>query len=37
MPGTCKFCKIVRGEARAFVVFEDEVSVAFLDLRPLFP
>lgn len=37
MPGSCTFCKIVRGEARAFVVFEDEVSVAFLDLRPLFP
>jgi histidine triad (HIT) family protein len=32
----CVFCEIVRGEAAAHVVFEDEVSVAFLDVRPLF-
>lgn len=34
---TCLFCQIVRGELAAQVVFEDEVSIAFLDHRPLFP
>jgi histidine triad (HIT) family protein len=33
----CAFCDIVAGEASAHVVFDDEVSVGFLDLRPLFP
>jgi histidine triad (HIT) family protein len=33
----CTFCKIIRGEARGYIVFEDEVSMAFLDTRPLFP
>lgn len=37
MPRTCAFCKIVRGEAQAYIVFQDELSLAFLDLRPLFP
>lgn len=32
----CKFCEIVSG-AKAFIVFEDELSFAFLDSRPLFP
>ena len=31
------FCDIVAGELPAHLVFEDEVSLAFLDLRPLFP
>lgn len=30
----CKFCGIA---AKAMVVFEDEISLAFLDHRPLFP
>lgn len=34
---TCIFCKIIRGELAANVVFEDDVSIAFLDHRPLFP
>jgi histidine triad (HIT) family protein len=34
---TCVFCDIVRGAAPAHIVFEDELSVAFLDRRPLFP
>lgn len=34
---TCVFCKIIRGEVRAYIVFEDQVSLAFLDTRPLFP
>jgi histidine triad (HIT) family protein len=32
----CTFCRIVRRELDAPVVFESEVSVAFLDHRPLF-
>jgi len=34
---TCAFCKIIRGEEPAFIVFEDDLSLAFLDRRPLFP
>ena len=34
---SCTFCGIVRGETPTNVVFEDEVSIAFLDHRPLFP
>jgi histidine triad (HIT) family protein len=33
----CAFCRIVSGEAESHVVFEDDVSLAFLDNRPLFP
>ena len=33
---TCLFCRIVSGEVPAVVVYEDEVSLAFLDHRPLF-
>lgn len=33
----CAFCKIVYGEVAASVVFEDEISLAFLDHRPVFP
>src|SRR5438105_3092572 len=33
----CAFCKIVSGEVAARLVFEDEVSLAFLDHRPVFP
>lgn len=32
----CEFCRIVAGSARSHIVFEDDVSVAFLDHRPLF-
>jgi histidine triad (HIT) family protein len=34
---TCLFCKIVNGGVAARLVFEDEVSLAFLDHRPVFP
>ncbi len=34
---TCAFCKIIRGEETASIVFEDSLSLAFLDHRPLFP
>ncbi len=33
----CIFCRITTGELTAKIVFEDDVSVAFLDHRPLFP
>jgi histidine triad (HIT) family protein len=33
----CAFCAIVRGESDARIVFEDDLSLAFLDNRPLFP
>jgi hypothetical protein len=34
---TCAFCRIISGEEEASVVFEDSLSLAFLDHRPLFP
>lgn len=34
---SCLFCKIVRGDAQAHKVFEDEHTLAFLDHRPVFP
>lgn len=34
---TCIFCEIVAGDASAHLVFEDDVAVGFLDVRPLFP
>jgi histidine triad (HIT) family protein len=33
----CAFCDIVSGRRDAHVVLEDELSLAFLDQRPLFP
>ncbi len=33
----CPFCAIAAGAEAGHVVFEDEISVAFLDNRPLFP
>ena len=33
----CLFCKIAVGEVPARLVFEDEISLAFLDHRPVFP
>jgi histidine triad (HIT) family protein len=33
----CQFCRIVAGELAANIVFEDTISIAFLDYRPLFP
>lgn len=34
---SCAFCQIALGEAGGEIVFEDDLSVAFLDRRPLFP
>jgi histidine triad (HIT) family protein len=33
----CAFCRIIRGEEQAALIFEDDLSLAFLDHRPLFP
>jgi histidine triad (HIT) family protein len=33
----CVFCRIIQGDLLARIVFEDEISIAFLDHRPLFP
>jgi histidine triad (HIT) family protein len=37
VPRPCLFCEIVAGRAPAHVVLDDEVALAFLDVRPLFP
>jgi histidine triad (HIT) family protein len=34
---SCLFCKIVNGEIAARIVFEDDVCLAFLDHRAVFP
>jgi histidine triad (HIT) family protein len=34
--GPCKFCEIAAGHVKAAVVFEDSISIAFLDEKPLF-
>jgi histidine triad (HIT) family protein len=33
----CVFCSIAKGETAAVAVFEDDVTIGFLDHRPLFP
>ena len=33
---SCLFCQIVGGEVSATIIFEDDISLAFLDHRPLF-
>lgn len=33
----CAFCSIVAGTTDAAVVLDDDVAMAFLDIRPLFP
>ncbi|MFP3899703.1 MAG: HIT family protein [Acidimicrobiia bacterium] len=33
----CAFCEIVAGDRPAHLVIDDDVAVAFLDSRPLFP
>jgi len=34
---TCTFCKIIHSQEKAYIVFEDPISLAFLDRRPVFP
>ena len=33
----CLFCGIISKETNSSIVFEDDISTAFLDHRPLFP
>jgi histidine triad (HIT) family protein len=33
----CAFCKIVSGQVEARLVFDNDISLAFLDHRPVFP
>jgi histidine triad (HIT) family protein len=33
----CRFCNIIREELSTDTVFEDQISLAFLDHRPVFP
>jgi len=33
---SCLFCRIVSGELAGTIVYEDDVSIAFLDHRPIF-
>jgi histidine triad (HIT) family protein len=37
MSDVCIFCKIIAREIPGAIVFEDDVSIAFLDITPLFP
>jgi histidine triad (HIT) family protein len=37
MSGDCIFCKIVRREAEASIVYEDAEVLAFMDIRPVNP
>jgi histidine triad (HIT) family protein len=34
---SCIFCRIIGGDVASHIVFEDDVTLAFLDHRPLFP
>ena len=34
--GKCSFCEIIAGNGEAKIVFEDSISIVFLDGRPLF-
>ena len=34
---SCLFCQITAKSADAKIIFEDAISIAFLDIRPLFP
>jgi histidine triad (HIT) family protein len=36
VPASCAFCSIVAGDVPAHVVLDDDVALAFLDIRPLF-
>jgi histidine triad (HIT) family protein len=33
----CIFCKIVKGELPSFKIYEDDATLAFLDIRPVNP
>jgi histidine triad (HIT) family protein len=33
----CIFCKILKGKAQVSIVYEDELSMAFMDIQPVNP
>lgn len=33
----CEFCRIVSDDGNSYIVFEDDLTISFLDNRPLFP
>ncbi|MFE5813142.1 HIT family protein [Streptomyces sp. NPDC056479] len=35
--GECIFCAIVKGQAEASIVYEDDAVAAFMDLQPVTP
>ena len=35
MSADCIFCKIIRGELPSYKVYEDEKTIAFLDIKPV--
>ena len=37
LDNTCIFCRIIRGEVPSFRVFEDDRSLAFMDINPANP
>lgn len=37
MTDSCVFCQLINGDLAGVVVFEDHISLAVLDHRPLFP
>lgn len=37
MAANCVFCKIVRGDLPSYTVYEDEKTLAFLDIHPVNP
>jgi len=37
MSADCIFCKIIRGEAPATMLYQDERAVAFKDIAPIAP
>ncbi len=37
MMSECIFCKIIRGEIKSYKIYEDDKTVAFLDINPLNP
>lgn len=37
MADNCVFCKIIRGELPSYKVYEDEKTLAFLDIHPVSP
>ncbi len=36
-PAGCAFCRVIAGELPASIVFEDELTIAFIDLRQFHP